>query len=62
MSEYVPTTDEVRDSYDYQYMLGMSETSRTHEFDRWLAEVKAAAWAEGFWAYEGPNPYREEKE
>lgn len=67
MSEYTPTTEEVRDSYDYQFTLGMSDISRIAEFDRWLAEhdrvVKSKAWAEGF--AEGQwvsNPYREETE
>ena len=53
MSGYTPTTEEVRDSYDYQFTLGMSDISRIAEFDRWLASVKAEAWEEGFNAGEG---------
>ena len=37
MSDYTPTTEEVRDHNNW---LG-------EEFDRWLAEVKAEAWEEG---------------
>lgn len=74
MSEYTPTTEEVSDSYDYQFTLGMSDISRIAEFDRWLAQVKAEAWDEGsvhgarkclFAADLEPcphNPYREETE
>lgn len=70
MSEYTPTTEEVRDSYDYQFTLGMNDISQIAEFDRWLAQVKAQVWDEGF---DGGvdhcvlkqnvfNPYREETE
>lgn len=59
MSEYTPTTDEIREVW--------GRHSRYMEFDDWLAEhdrvVKSKAWAEGF--AEGKwvsNPYREETE
>lgn len=78
MNEYTPITEEVRDSYDYQFTLGMNDISRIAEFDRWLAEhdreVKADAWDEGFAEGLGDgcscdgclkwvsNPYREKTE
>ena len=40
---YTPTTEEVRRSWARPYW----EPSRSVEFDRWLAEVKADAWEEG---------------
>ena len=69
MTEYTPTTEEVRNRY-------LSEVfpEDEAEFDRWLAEVKAQAWDEGsvhgarkclFAADLEPcphNPYREETE
>lgn len=75
MTEYTPTTEEVREIY---YESGYKTTPE--QFDRWLAEherkVKAEAWDEGHWEgwqnarealltdmFGGPtlNPYREEK-
>ena len=43
MSEYIPTTEEVRNRY-------LSEVfpEDEAEFDRWLAQIKAEAWDEGF--------------
>ena len=38
MSDYTPTTEEVRE------LAPLTE----EEFDRWLAEVKAQAWEEGY--------------
>lgn len=71
MSDYTPTTEEVRDAYaghDFDYAIAGAQ------FDRWLAEVERAAaekawtdgWNEGvdFEVYvrdinqAGPNPYR----
>jgi hypothetical protein len=54
MSEYTPTTDDVREFYQGQlvkgdddvYMFADEEKSNA-EFDRWLAGVKADAWEEG---------------
>lgn len=64
MSEYTPTTEEVRNRY-------LSEVfpEDEAEFDRWLAQVKAQVWDEGHtrcFHVENPhnpvkgNPYREE--
>ena len=41
MSDYTPTSEDIRYSY---------ATDKRDEpgFDRWLAEVKAQAWEEGF--------------
>jgi hypothetical protein len=54
MSEYTPTTDDVRECYQCQlvkgdndfYIFADKEKSNA-EFDRWLAKVKAEAWDEG---------------
>lgn len=62
MGEDTPTTEEVR--LDYRER----RVSRGEAFDRWLAEVKAQAWEEGFHAKwydysekpEQGNPYRGE--
>lgn len=48
MNEYLPTTDEVRDAYDYKQWLGVEDESRVAEFDRWLEQVQAEAWKEGY--------------
>jgi hypothetical protein len=53
VSDYTPTTEEVRSYSNYI----------PEEFDRWLAEVKAKAWEEGYnakWAetWFEDNPYR----
>ena len=67
---YTPTTEEVREVYrgclvqtDTNIYSFVDEAQADGEFDRWLAEVKAQAWDEGF--REGldgdrgdPNPYR----
>ena len=61
MSEYTPTTEEVRADY---CLLADVSRPRQLQFDRWLAEVKAQAWEEGNFAEDiGPdmrasNPYR----
>ena len=53
MSEYVPTTKGVRDSYVYAGIgyngeLITAERIARKEFDTWLNSVKADAWDEGF--------------
>jgi hypothetical protein len=58
MSEYMPTTDEVQGIWNA--MVGNTES-----FDRWLAEVKAQAWDEGYvssddYYGEHDNPYQGE--
>ena len=69
-SGYTPTTEEVRGAYqgqlikvgDNAYQL-IDENNATAEFDRWLAEVKADVWDEGFsaqvWSEQSRNPYRQ---
>lgn len=62
MSDYTPTTEEVRNSY-------ASWSDAYPEFDRWLAEVKAEAWLEGACSvgesefpsreWDEGNPYRQ---
>lgn len=76
MSDYTPTTEEVRElvvaGHENQYRdeLGqLTGISYGIEFDRWLADMKAQAWADGYtagthdWRTESlttPNPYRGE--
>ena len=43
--DYTPTTEEVRDAATTDYR---EEDITQHQFDRWLAEVKAKAWEKGF--------------
>ena len=61
-SDYTPTTEEVQRAYrNSEY--GGPDT----EFDRWLAEVKAQTWEEGWNSYPDSywnktvNPYRQGK-
>lgn len=49
MSDYRPTTQEVRTSYGAAVTFPtMSLPERRRAFDRWLEQVKAEAWDEGF--------------
>ena len=62
MAGYTPTTEEVRNLFSWDN--GEGEIVAKKGFDRWLAEVKAQAWEEGFTAkwhetYQADNPYRE---
>ena len=67
MSDYTPTTEEVRKAYlslrgGITWYEGKAEVIDA-QFDRWLAEVKAEAWQEG-WDTKPPyqkinNPYRQ---
>ena len=71
MSDYTPTTEEVRAAYGGQLIkIGenrfefIDEGQAASEFDRWLAEVKAQvwddAWKEGSeYPKENFNPYRQ---
>ena len=70
MSDYTPTTEEVRHIYgnyldDNVLKWGEAMAGEARKrFDRWLASVKAEAWDEGHLSfYEAgvicPNPYRE---
>ena len=52
---YTPTTEEVREVYrgclvqtDTNIYSFVDEAQADGEFDRWLAEVKAQAWEEGY--------------
>ena len=47
MSEYTPTTEEVRNALIRSAPLDEWELRGT-QFDRWLADVKAQAWEEGY--------------
>lgn len=49
MSDYRPTTQEVRTSYGAAVTFPtMSLPERRRAFDRWLEQVKAEAWEEGY--------------
>ena len=70
MSDYTPTTEEVRGAYEGQlikvgdnaYQL-LDEAHAKAEFDRWLADVKAQAWQDGWHAKDTDvNPYRQGEE
>ncbi len=64
---YTPTTEEVRRRYMFGCWQEYEDTSGDYkaEFDRWLAEVNAQAWQDG---YESvtittvANPYRQGEE
>ena len=45
MSDYTPTTEEIRAGYS---TATYDDAKAEAEFDRWLAEVKAEAWQEGW--------------
>ena len=74
MTDYIPETNDVRMNYvDGTRQLhgkNMRLEDVYSEFDRWLAEVKAQAWDEGYLAScESPlafdfrlSPYRQEEE
>lgn len=78
MSDYTPTTQEVRTSYGAAVTFPtMSLPERRRAFDRWLEQVKAGAWDEGKRAglrqsdwehgdtatrYVAVNPYRQTRE
>ena len=59
MSDYTPTTEEVR--ADYCLLADVSKP-RQLQFDRWLNEVKAQAWEEGRYTQyrEYPRPARKD--
>jgi hypothetical protein len=64
---YTPSTEEVRDLYSYSERYGRTTDESAKEFDRWLTQIKADAWDEG-WRdgivvpYSLGNPYRKKKE
>lgn len=74
MSDYTPTTDDMRTSW-HRNSMSYGPGERTAEFDRFIADVKADAWDEGYEtgcsspygtstpsgkSYDPePNPYRE---
>ena len=47
MTDYTPTTEEVRMYYRHPEGSKIAWYVSPDEFDRWLAEVKAEAWEEG---------------
>ena len=47
MDDYTPTTLEVRESYTY-FRGTIPTVEHEAEFDRWLNEVKAEAWDDGY--------------
>lgn len=77
MSDYTPTTEEVRNAYIEDEFGIPREFHLLPGFDRWLASVKAEAWDEGhhagrlnetyrdhtrnFWRTPPTNPYREQE-
>ena len=65
MSDYTPTTEMVKSLYEIGKIKAYDSYDLA-EFDRWLAEVKAQAWEEGYnakWVetYFYDNPYRRER-
>ena len=77
MSDYTPTTEQVREQYSREQPPHIGTVSEKRaEFDRWLDAVKAEAWDEGFDAGERdafhldthpdhtctPNPYRQKEQ
>ena len=70
MTDYTPTTEEVRQNWQGYGYTRDSQLGRIkgEDFDRWLAEVKAEAWLEGarsvgedefpFREWDEVNPYR----
>ena len=67
MVDYTPTTEEVRNAiWLLKYLDTPVALPDETGFDRWLAEVKAQAWQEG-WDTKPPyqeinNPYRQGEE
>lgn len=64
MSDYIPTTKQVKADYSYaetpvRHSYGFTSKDYDAEFDRWLAEVKAQAWADGYTA--GTHDWRTER-
>ena len=49
MTDYTPTTEEVREAWG-EYKCSQPCKECPVEFNRWLAEVKADAWQEGYTA------------
>ena len=72
MNDYTPTTEEVSGAYNFWLQQCSDETVEeiTEKFDRWLAEIKAQAWEEGFQdghdsamgVRNTDNPYRQGEE
>lgn len=55
MTNYTPSTEDVRERFTREMPLGS-------EFDRWLAQERAKAWDEGAYdsRYTPDNPYRKD--
>ena len=47
MDDYTPSTEDVRESYTY-FRGTIPTVEHEAEFDRWLNEVRAEAWDEGY--------------
>ena len=73
MSDYTPTTQEIREVWALARGAGSGYgemlPSNRMEFNRWLAEVKAEAWQEGFDrgvlffnSGDERNPYKQKEE
>ena len=85
MSDWTPTTEQVRNGYRYDpeddyynpLQAGANAERNARDFDRWLEQVKAEAWDEGYTSGRSNamrrmsdepkapltrNPYRQEKE
>ena len=61
MNDYTPTTEEVRERFIDGFPIdtwAVARDSVGQDFDSWLRQVKAEAWAEGFDAghYTGDEP------
>lgn len=53
MSDYTPTTEDIRAAYENRAAIGPPAMAADYEeaaaqFDRWLASVRAEAWDGGF--------------
>lgn len=71
--EYTPTTEAIRNAWVYSEMFKHIAEIAASGFDRWLNQLKAEAWDEGWEANEAEsdpwmhgkrtdgNPYRSEK-
>lgn len=66
-TDHTPDTEEVRELYSYSERYSRTTDESAKEFDRWLTQVKADAWDEGWREgivvpYSLGNPYRKKKE
>jgi hypothetical protein len=66
MSNYTPTTGHILEAFAWDERYDGLDTEKMKQFDRWLAEVKAQAWEEGWlmnvddrYSSRDDNPYRQ---